>query len=161
MLGDRRWSVANMDRPLTPRSGRRLGRRVAVVLIGLATSAAMGIAVAAGVGADPRAGLCNRTDAGAASVAFDLPRGADVRARIPRFGLAPELDAMGGPVTVVVFEGRHNAVPIFGGIHARASDTGYDNVVCVVSPSGEELYYSDVDRAGMNIADLAVDRVAP
>jgi hypothetical protein len=76
--------------------------------------------------------------------------------------MAPELDAISEPVQAVVFLGPHHSVPVLlapepGGDRPAAATT-IANVVCVVAPSGEELYYADVDLTGLNLDGLVVDR---
>lgn len=120
-----------------------------------------GMAVASGIVTEPQRGTCNRNVAGAASVQFALPNGASLREHIPTFGIAPELDAMTDAVTVVVFEGPHRAVPVFPAFKPQnGSDPVFDNVVCVVSPDGEENYYFDIDLTSLNLNGLNVDRQA-
>lgn len=147
------------------RWGRSLPRRAAVVGIlagGLALAAGAVIAADLAPG-DP--GTCNRGTAGAASVAFELADGPDLWNRIPNMGRAPELESVQGQITVVVFEGPHRSVPIVGQLQPRgqavAEAPSFNNVVCVVSPSGEEAYYVDVNLSGLNLSGLAVDRRDP
>ncbi|MGI8659189.1 MAG: hypothetical protein ACR2K4_10565 [Candidatus Limnocylindria bacterium] len=75
---------------------------------------------------------------------------AELRQRIP-LGLAPELDAAKTPFSVVVFEGPHEAVPIYPALLGNGNMAIPDpvQVVCVIEPDGTENYYSDVDLAGL------------
>jgi len=127
-----------------------------------AAFAVIGVAVASGMAIEAERGTCNRNTAGSASVQFQLPTGASLRQHIPTFGIAPELDAITDPVTVVVFEGPHTAVPVFPAFKPRdGSDLVFDNVVCVVAPDGEEHSYFDVDLTTLSLDGLNVDRQAP
>lgn len=120
-----------------------------------------GIAVA--VDSDDVRGACHRESAGSASLAFTLPNGPALWERIPRAGRASELEAVNQPITVVVFEGPHAAVPIFGGLQPGAAQQVspvLDNVVCVVA-DGIENSYVDVDTTGMTLDGLSIDRVEP
>lgn len=135
-----------------------LGRRRAALAVILPLSLAT---VAVSVAADPSPGTCNRNVAGVPSTEFQLPNVGALRTRIPRFGLAPELDAVGGPFTVVVFEGSHQAVPIFPPLQTGpAAPILPNNVLCVVEPSGVENYYSGVDFDGLNLEGLSLDRLS-
>ena len=87
---------------------------------------------------------------------------AELRQRIPLFGLAPELDTAKGPFSLVVFEGSHEAVPIYPALLGNGDMAIPDpvQVVCVIEPNGTENYYSDVDLAGLNLEGLSVDRLS-
>jgi hypothetical protein len=109
-------------------------------------------------------GPCNRESAGSSSVAFELPNGPSLWERIPKMGRAPELESVDDPITVVVFEGPHRAVPIVPRLQVgqhSAPPMVLNNVVCVVSPGGEELYYTDVDMTGLDLGGLTLDRRDP
>jgi hypothetical protein len=120
--------------------------------------------VAAGFSAaNPGPGTCNRNLAGAASVEFQVSNVVELRTRIPMFGQAPELDAAKGPFSLVVFEGPHEAVPIYPALMGSGESMVIpepDKIVCVVEPNGIENYYGDVDLNGLNLDGLSVDRVS-
>lgn len=125
--------------------------------------ATIAVAAAAGCSFADDGGICNRKNADVPSIGFGVPSGEAVRTVIPRMGTAPELDAIGDHVDVVVFTGLHRAVPIFPALQADgASDSApaaqLHNVVCVRIPSGEELYYTDVDISELRLDGLSVDR---
>jgi hypothetical protein len=137
--------------------GRRAG--LVTVLVGAAT---VGVGIAAATAITPNIGgpgVCNRNTAGAPSMEFELRDATDLHARIPGLGLTPELDAVSGPVEVVVFNGPHLAVPVFGGLDptGRARPV-FDNVVCVVDAHGTPNYYFDVNTTGMSLDGVQVDR---
>ena len=80
---------------------------------------------------------------------FEVKEGRLVREFIPRFGIAPELDALDGPLRILVFNGDHKAVPVFGQLQTGdAQQTTFRNVVCVSTPT-DEWYYYDVDLTGV------------
>lgn len=131
----------------------------------IALAAVMTVAVFAAVAvgaAEPGPGTCNRNTAKAASVEFTVPNGKAVREQVPLLGKAPELDAISEPIDVVVFNGPHHSVPLFPGLQqgeeSSAAPPVFNNVVCVLAPSGEEMYYFDVDLAGLRLDGLVVDR---
>lgn len=131
------------------------GATLLVLLVSLAANAAVLQTGSEGSGA------CNRNIAGAESLAFTLPDGDAVFERIPRLGISPELNGIPGPITVVLFEGAHEAVPVFPPLREGNQTTDpfvFENVVCVVTSTGEEHYYINVDRTGLNLDGLAVDR---
>lgn len=142
------------------RASEWLWRRRAALAV-IAPLALVGV-VAAGVSAaNDGPGTCNRNLAGTASVEFDVLDVAELRIRIPKLGLAPELDAAKGPFSLVVFEGPHGAVPIYPALLGNGDDMVLpdpEQVVCVVEPNGTENYYSDVDLTGLNLDGLSVDR---
>jgi len=114
----------------------------------IALSIAAALAVAAAE-APARPGICGRDQAGSPVVAeFDISGGAAIRHHIPRFGIAPELDAMAGTLHVVVFVGPHNAVPRFHML-GPVSPEPLSDVVCVVTETGDEWYYYDIDFTGL------------
>ncbi|MGH2455601.1 MAG: hypothetical protein ACRDHD_05025 [Candidatus Limnocylindria bacterium] len=89
-----------------------------VYVCGALVAATVGFASVSALAASaaPRPELCMRGQAGAPVVAeFQIPDGRSLRHHIPLLGVAPELDAMAGPLTVVVFEGEHKAVPAYTG----------------------------------------------
>lgn len=137
-------------------------RRQAAVAV-LVPIALIGV-VAAGVSAaNTGPENCNRNLAGTASVEFQVPSVPELRSRIPKFGLAPELDAAKGPFSLVVFEGPNEAVPIYPALLGNGEGAAIPDpvqVVCVVEPNGTENYYSDVDSAGLNLGGLSVDRLS-
>jgi hypothetical protein len=122
-------------------------RLLAVMLTALTIFVAAAMVTTA---AEPGAGLCNRNDAGAPVIAdFEVKEGRLVREFIPRFGIAPELDALAGPLRILVFNGDHKAVPVFGQLQTGdAQQTTFRNVVCVSTPT-DEWYYYDIDLAGV------------
>ena len=94
---------------------------------------------------------CSRSRASASSVSFVVADGQAVRDHIPNFGLAPELDGLAGPLTVVILEGSHNAVQLFPPLlegEQDASSAALDHVVCVLTADGVENYYPEVDLSG-------------
>lgn len=101
--------------------------------------------------AEDRPDTCFRNEAGAKVIAeFQISDGAAIREHIPLFGKAPELDGMAGPLTVLVFQGEHVAVPLLPQLQATdAPPPAFRDVVCVVTATGDEWYYFDV-----NVADL-------
>lgn len=138
---------------------------VGILSGGLALAAGAVVAVNA-VPGDP--GICNRETAGSASLAFQLADGPSLWDRLPNMGRAPELESVKEPITVVVFEGQHRSIPIVGGggqIQPQGQDASeapvFNDVVCVIAPSGEVLYYVDIDMSGLNLDDLAVERRDP
>jgi len=115
----------------------------------------------AAVAGESGAGICGRNVAKAASVQFTVPNGPAVLERIPRLGLSPELDSITDPVTVVVFEGPHHAVPVLVPLQegdVTVEPFTFNDVICVAVPGGEEMYYYDVDRTGLDLSGLSVDR---
>ena len=108
--------------------------------------------------------VCARDEAGSSSVSFDLESGLAVRKHIPGLGISPELDVAQGPVTVVVFEGPHHAVPFFPPLQQgdnTLAPAALDRVVCVVTADGVENYYFDVDISNLDAKGLALDRRDP
>jgi hypothetical protein len=122
-------------------------------LLALIGTIALGIATALAVAAAPAPAFgpsnCGRNQAGSPVLAeFDIPAGAAIRQHIPGFGIAPELDAMAGPLRVVVFAGPHNGVPRFHMLGPVPPEP-LNNVVCVVTETGDEWYYYDIDFTGL------------
>lgn len=154
-----------MDRQVTAAARRTRGipRRYRAATGLVATLTIIVVAAAAVSAVSDDSGTCNRNNAEAPSIAFGVPSGKAVRTVIPRLGIAPELDAIIEPVDVVVFTGPHHAVPIFPAIQAEGEPVPepalpLHNVVCVRSPSGEEMYYTDVDISELRLDGLMVDR---
>jgi hypothetical protein len=126
--------------------------------------AATAVAAIGEIKEDP--GVCSRNVAETPSVQFSLSGGHAVWDHIPGLGISPELEGLKGSLTVVVFEGPHHAVPVVGGVWeadegAEMTVPTFDNVLCVVSSTGEAFYYADVDFSGMNLSGLELDRVTP
>lgn len=150
---------SDVDRTMTP-IGRGSRAGLGTFLMGAAT---VGFGIAAATAVTPNMdgpGVCNRNTAGAPSMQFELTDASELHARIPRLGLTPELDAVSGPVEVVVFNGPHRSVPVFGGLDPTggAVRPALDNVVCVVDAHGTPNYYFDVDTAGMSLDGVPIDR---
>jgi hypothetical protein len=154
-----------MDEPMTHRSPRRpLRPRQYVVLLGALVILA-GVAAAAVTAEVATPGACNRNVANAPSILFTVANGSALWDHLPRLGTSPELTVIDEPITVVLFEGPHQAVPLFPPLQAGNIESAppfvFNDVVCVVTPSGEEFYYYDVDRTGLNLDGLQVDRLSP
>lgn len=117
--------------------------------IGAGVLLAAGIAVAAGVTADPRLSQCG-SDFGGNRVAasFEIPAAKDIWTVLPAMGLAPELAEDDAPAFVVIFEGDYRAAWVAGPTLAEQTVT---NVVCVVTESGSTNVYYDVSRQGLNL----------
>jgi hypothetical protein len=133
---------------------------IIVLASGIALASAMAVGAAVSQPAAP--GVCNRSIAGSGSVSFTLNSGRAVWQRVPRLGTAPELESAAGPVTVVVFDGAHVAVPVLPALQQgdrTEKPYVYENVVCVLLPSGEELYYYNVDKTGLDLSGLSLERL--
>ena len=142
-------------------------RRRSVVVAKLILVAAISVTGLAAFGAtanDPWPDACNRNTAEAASIQFSVPDGPAVHKHVPGLGISPELDIVAEPVEVVVFSGPHHAVPIFPALQ-QGDNAGvkpvFENVVCVLTPSGEEMFYANVDLADLRLDGLTVNRRGP
>lgn len=108
-----------MDEPMTQRSRRRpLRPRQYVVLIGALVILA-GVAAAAVTAEVVTPGACNRNVAKAPSILFTVANGPALWDHLPRLGTSPELTVIDEPITVVLFEGPHQAVPLFPPLASR------------------------------------------
>lgn len=132
-------------------------RRASPMLLGVL--AAMALASAAlGLIAEPTRGTCNRNVSEAASMQFRVADVRELREVLPKLLLTPELEGIDG-LEVVIFQGTHRAVPVYGGLRTELAEQGaFDRVVCVVTPKGEENYYSGVDLSGLDLTGITVDR---
>lgn len=155
-----------MDRPVGTRRTQRTVRRYRPALV-MVTALLVTVSAAVAVSAAPteeqltEPGVCNRNTALASSLQFTVPSGAAVWAHIPLLGITPELEAINDPVTVVVFEGPHHAVPVFPALREgnySIAPTALEDVVCVLAPTGEEMYYYGVDTSVLNLEGVTVDR---
>ena len=146
---------------------RRFRMRPLTLVIALPAIGA-GVLLTGAVGATPGAlvsSTCNRQAAGDPSIEFQVESVTALEERIPEWGLAPELDRVSGPLTVVIFEGPHLAIPVYGVGLTRddeepAEALVFDDVVCVVR-GGIENYYSEVDLIGVDLAGLSAERFEP
>jgi hypothetical protein len=125
-----------------------LSRARTLVLGGVVTIGLIGIggATASALTSD----VCGRNEAKTAVFAeLDLPNGAAIWQHFPSFGKAPELLTQQGPIHVIAFSGTHQGVPVLGGppppgVQPNSGPAGFNNVVCVVYPSGEQSYYANI-----------------
>lgn len=117
--------------------------------IGAGALLAAGIAVTAGVTADPRLSQCG-SDFGGNRVAasFEMPAAKDIWKFLPAMGMAPELAEDDRPAFVVIFEGEYRAAWVAGTTLREHTVT---NVVCVLTESGSTNIYYDVSRQGLNL----------
>jgi hypothetical protein len=139
------------------------GDQRALAIAGTAAVLVVGVVFATAASGQV-ADACHRDAAEAPCLQVTLPNGTTVRHVIPNFGVAPELDAVEAPVTVVIFEGPHRAVPVLPALQPSTTSAGssvVNGVLCVRVPLGEELYYADVDLTGMDLSRIAVDRRDP
>lgn len=111
---------------------------------------------------EPGPSVCNREAAGSPSLMFGVDSVAALRERIPSWLKTPELDAAEGPLTVVIFEGPHQAIAYYPPFQPDAPEpaTSFENVVCVVR-GGIDNYYPWVDLSGLNLDGLSIDRLSP
>jgi hypothetical protein len=82
-----------------------------------------------------------------------VANGAAVKTLLPKLGGTPELDPGGplskGPLKVVVYEGAFEGIPAFPPlVEGQIQETVFHNVVCIITPSGDPWYLSDVDLDG-------------
>lgn len=129
-------------------AGILLAIPVAAYLLALAAAAASNLPIL------PE-GSCARDEAGVPVFAeFDVPNGPALAQFLPELVAGtPEItDPNGplhqGPLHVVVFAGRHDAVPAYPALPDEGmsyDDYAPVDVVCIVRPDGDPWYFSSVD----------------
>jgi hypothetical protein len=138
-----------MDRKMTRYRQARIQPRL-ILGLAIATSASV---IALGVSAQTSDNSCARQEAGSPVRAeFDIPAYDVMTTVIPRFGRAPELEAVDGPFHVVVFD-VHRGIPVIGQFREEGMPSEYRNVVCVITPDGQPSYYVDIDLANLALPD--------
>jgi hypothetical protein len=147
---------------------RALNRSVGAPFIAAICAVMLAATAVAAIGEiekDP--GVCSRNTAGTPSTEFVLDGGDDVWDHVPGLLISPELEGLEGPITVVVFDGPHQSIPYFGGVQEDSDEDVeltppiFNNILCVVTPKGDAIYYADVDFSGMNLDGLDLDRLEP
>lgn len=86
---------------------------------------------------------------GTVSLRFVIPEGQDYRDVLPEMGLSPELEGVSG-ATVIVYAGVVELTNL-GGIPGASRESRLMRAICVITPSGEPLVYSNVSRGGMRV----------
>lgn len=113
-----------------------IGAVVAVLLLTTASVAAV---------VEQTPDICGRNESRTNVFAeFDVATASELVRHFPDFTSTPGLSEGAGPLHVVAFTGKHYGVPLLGGPHTRPASAGIDNVVCVVKPDGDTIYYTDV-----------------
>lgn len=100
----------------------------------------------AGAADNPISDACQVTKARApVFVDRNFSTGAEVRAHFPAFGKSALLDSFSDPVRVIAIRGPRYGIPVVSRPgHDGGTDVAYDNVLCVVTASGDEWYFEDV-----------------
>lgn len=117
---------------------------IALTLLGTLFLAAI---VEAATDQDPDLGRCGAYTAGnQVSGVYTIPSADRIWELFPAMGLAPELAGEDGETKVVIFDGQYTAE----WTNDDGSQAVVNDVVCVLTPSGQKHIYYGVSREGFN-----------